>query len=98
MLFSEAYLSNTLFIMVGQTATMEIRPSPSASDNRNGNDVSGLDVLQSSQRRKVLDMVDELRKCGLDNDISLPQIVVCGDQSAGMIHLPLTTSHYDEKY
>ncbi|KAL1301931.1 hypothetical protein AAFC00_002392 [Neodothiora populina] len=40
-------------------------------------------MLQSSQRRKVLDMVDELRKCGLDHDMSLPQIVVCGDQSAG---------------
>jgi GTPase SAR1 family protein len=31
----------------------------------------------------VLDIVSQLRKCGLNSVLSLPQIVVCGDQSAG---------------
>ncbi|GAB7347738.1 hypothetical protein MBLNU459_g5290t1 [Dothideomycetes sp. NU459] len=44
---------------------------------------SGLEGLQSSQQRALLDAVDELRNCGIENDLSLPQLVVCGDQSAG---------------
>lgn len=31
----------------------------------------------------MLDVVSQLRKCGLNSVLSLPQIVVCGDQSAG---------------
>lgn len=31
----------------------------------------------------MLDIVAQLRKCGLDSVISLPQLVVCGNQSAG---------------
>lgn len=45
--------------------------------------VAALDALQSSEQRQVLDTVSELRKCGLDSVLSLPQLVVCGDQSAG---------------
>ncbi|KAK4618312.1 Dynamin-related protein 4C [Fulvia fulva] len=43
----------------------------------------GIDTLQCSRQRKVLDTVDKLRTCGLGSEISLPQLVVCGDQSAG---------------
>lgn len=70
--------------MVLESTTMAYRPMSSAAGHQNGSEASQLEALQSSQQRKVLDMVDELRKCGLDRDISLPQIVVCGDQSAGM--------------
>lgn len=44
---------------------------------------AALDALQSSEQRQVLDTVSQLRKCGLDSVLSLPQLVVCGDQSAG---------------
>lgn len=33
--------------------------------------------------RPMLDLVDNLRELGIDHDISLPSIVVVGDQSAG---------------
>ena len=42
-----------------------------------------LKALQSKQQQQVLDTVDQLRKCGLESILSLPQLVVCGDQSAG---------------
>ncbi|KAL8387043.1 hypothetical protein RB595_010199 [Gaeumannomyces hyphopodioides] len=44
---------------------------------------SSLEGLQTDEQRRVLDTVSEVRKCGLDTVLSLPQIVVCGDQSAG---------------
>lgn len=42
-----------------------------------------LEALQSEEQRRVLDTVSAIRKCGLDTVLSLPQIVVCGDQSSG---------------
>jgi len=44
---------------------------------------SSLEGLQSAEQRKVLNIVDQLRQCGLESTLSLPQLVVCGDQSAG---------------
>ncbi|KXT17035.1 hypothetical protein AC579_4352 [Pseudocercospora musae] len=44
---------------------------------------ASLDHLQSEEYRRILDMVDRLRTCGLDSILPLPQLVVCGDQSAG---------------
>ena len=44
---------------------------------------SSLEGLQSVEQRNVLNIIDQLRKCGLESTLSLPQIVVCGDQSAG---------------
>lgn len=44
---------------------------------------SSLKDLQTDEQRKVLDIVTEVRKCGLDRILELPQLVVCGDQSAG---------------
>lgn len=44
---------------------------------------AALEALQTSEQRQVLDTVSELRRCGLDSVLSLPQLVVCGDQSAG---------------
>ena len=42
-----------------------------------------LEALQSREQGQVLDTVAEIRKCGLDTILDLPQLVVCGDQSAG---------------
>ena len=44
---------------------------------------SSLADLQSDEQRQVLDTVAQVRKCGLESILSLPQLVVCGDQSAG---------------
>lgn len=42
-----------------------------------------MDGLQTAEQRRVLETVAQLRKCGLESVLFLPQIVVCGDQSAG---------------
>ena len=44
---------------------------------------SSLEGLQSAEQRSVLNIVDQLRQYGLESTLSLPQLVVCGDQSAG---------------
>ena len=44
---------------------------------------SSLEGLQTDEQRRVLNIVAQLRKCGLESILSLPQLVVCGDQSAG---------------
>lgn len=44
---------------------------------------STLEELQTDEQRRILDTVSQVRKCGLESILSLPQIVVCGDQSAG---------------
>ncbi|KAG9556292.1 hypothetical protein KCU71_g8033, partial [Aureobasidium melanogenum] len=45
--------------------------------------LSNMEKLQNDDMRTVLDAVDELRAVGVNNIIPLPQIVACGDQSAG---------------
>lgn len=44
---------------------------------------ASLDALQTDDMRKIMDMVDKLRRMGLDGVLQLPQLVVCGDQSSG---------------
>ena len=44
---------------------------------------SSLEDLQTDEQRQILDTVAQVRKCGLESILSLPQLVVCGDQSAG---------------
>lgn len=44
---------------------------------------TSLESLQSDEQSRVLDTVQQLRKCGLEGFLPLPQLVVCGDQSAG---------------
>ena len=39
--------------------------------------------LQSSVQAELLDQIDKLRSKGVSRDISLPRLVVCGDQSSG---------------
>lgn len=40
-------------------------------------------TLQSKDHRDLLDIVDKLRSQGLGRYVDLPEIIVCGDQSAG---------------
>jgi hypothetical protein len=44
---------------------------------------ASLEALQSDDQRRVMDIVDRLRRTGLNGIVSLPQLVVCGDQSSG---------------
>ncbi|KAI5360336.1 putative dynamin stalk domain, dynamin, GTPase domain-containing protein [Septoria linicola] len=46
-------------------------------------DTTFLDGLQNQGVRTTLEAVDELQTCGLGDLLKLPEIVVCGDQSAG---------------
>lgn len=43
----------------------------------------GLDDLGSQDQLRLLDAVDSLRSQGISQLVSLPQIIVCGDQSSG---------------
>jgi GTP1/Obg family GTP-binding protein len=46
--------------------------------------VDTLDQLQTAEQVLLLDKIDELRNKGLSHHgISLPQLIVCGDQSSG---------------
>lgn len=44
---------------------------------------SSLDALQSEDQRRIMNVVDKLRRTGLSSVLQLPQLVVCGDQSSG---------------
>ncbi|KAF2860766.1 hypothetical protein K470DRAFT_276666 [Piedraia hortae CBS 480.64] len=44
---------------------------------------SSLSGLQNEDSRRIMDMVDKLRRGGLGGIIGLPQLVVSGDQSSG---------------
>ena len=42
-----------------------------------------LEDFQSDEQRSIFDTVSQIRKCGLEAVLPLPQIVVCGSQSSG---------------
>ena len=42
-----------------------------------------LHLLQSSDQSQLLDEIDNLRSQGISHYVSLPQLIVCGDQSSG---------------
>ncbi|KAI9759619.1 MAG: hypothetical protein M4579_002187 [Chaenotheca gracillima] len=46
-------------------------------------ELSGLNELDNDERVKVLGIIDQLRELGINEDLSLPQLVVVGDQSSG---------------
>lgn len=43
----------------------------------------GFVELQSKDHRDLLDIIDNLRSIGISSYVDLPEIIVCGDQSAG---------------
>jgi GTP1/Obg family GTP-binding protein len=57
--------------------------APPVSINPDAVTTSSLEALQSEDQRKVMDIVDKLRRTGLHGIVELPQLVVCGDQSSG---------------
>lgn len=64
-----------------QTPISDDAQSPAETEKVNI--ISPLENLQTGEQTRVLDTVAEVRKCGLESIVSLPQLVVCGDQSAG---------------
>lgn len=56
---------------------------PSTPVDLDGITTTSLEALQPDGQRKILDIVDDLRRQGLSGDVELPQLVVCGDQSSG---------------
>ncbi|PQE04988.1 interferon-induced GTP-binding Mx protein [Rutstroemia sp. NJR-2017a BBW] len=62
-------------------ATSQTPPPPFVEDQFQV--TNSLEDLQTEEQRRVLNTVSELRKCGLESVLPLPQLVVCGDQSAG---------------
>ncbi|KAI9096888.1 P-loop containing nucleoside triphosphate hydrolase protein [Phlyctochytrium arcticum] len=48
-----------------------------------GFSADALSTLQSAQQLEILNAMDQLRTYGVSEYVSLPQLVVCGDQSAG---------------
>ncbi|KAL4994952.1 P-loop containing nucleoside triphosphate hydrolase protein [Aspergillus recurvatus] len=45
--------------------------------------LSGMDSLDNDSRVRVLGIIDKLRELGVSETVSLPQLVVVGDQSSG---------------
>ena len=52
-------------------------PSPSATVT------SGLKSLQTTEEKRLFDIVDKIRTFDIHHELSLPQLVVCGSQSSG---------------
>lgn len=73
--------------MASPTETLEGSESSESSENdwtaldfpRIGNDLG----LQSSRTSQRLNQIDRVRANGVGDHVALPQLVVCGDQSAG---------------
>ncbi|KAF3098475.1 hypothetical protein TWF102_006036 [Orbilia oligospora] len=61
------------------SSTTSVAPAPPLDDLN----TASLEALQDDGQRKILDVVDNLKRIGLSNVLSLPQLVVCGDQSSG---------------
>ncbi len=47
-----------------------------------------MEALQSENHRNLPDIIGNLRSKGVSRYVDLPQIVVCGDQSAGKSSVP----------
>lgn len=59
-------------------------PCESTAESSTGLSINPtVETLQTEEQRRVLDTITQVRKCGLESILSLPQIVVCGSQSAG---------------
>lgn len=46
-------------------------------------DSNSMSKLCSADQLELLNVIDNLRLQGISNYVSLPQIIVCGDQSSG---------------
>lgn len=50
---------------------------------KNTSHTDSLHLLQSADHLQLLDEIDKLRSHGISHYVSLPQLIVCGDQSSG---------------
>ncbi|KAK8008225.1 Interferon-induced GTP-binding protein Mx, partial [Apiospora marii] len=48
-----------------------------------GSALPAMDALQSARSKKRINQIDQVRSYGVGDIVSLPQLVVCGDQSTG---------------
>lgn len=69
--------------MATSNANGAFEPSHDRTNGAQAITTSSLDALQSKDSRKVMDIVDKLRRSGLGGILQLPQLVVSGDQSSG---------------
>ena len=46
-------------------------------------EITKLSALRSAEQLSLLDEINKLRRSGISDHVSLPQIAVCGDQSSG---------------
>ena len=70
-------------IVKQETADGQTSHQHDPSQKKEVNINTSIEDLQTDEQRRVLDTVAQVRKCGLESILSLPQLVVCGDQSAG---------------
>jgi ribosome biogenesis GTPase A len=69
--------SSPVFFEASSTRTTILKDAHATEPNT-------LDQLQTAEQVLLLDKIDELRNKGLSHHgISLPQLIVCGDQSSG---------------
>ena len=54
-----------------------------AASSVNGIDPVSLEELQNAEQRRIVNIVGQVRKCGLDSFLALPELVISGDQSVG---------------
>jgi hypothetical protein len=68
--------------MASDTASDTV-PGPSTPQESQDLEMKAYEALEGPQVRQVFDTVDSLQRFGLSPYISLPQIIVVGDQSSG---------------
>ncbi|KAI5841700.1 dynamin family protein-like protein [Tricharina praecox] len=77
--------TNSLVAIDAPTPAGTPPPSPGRDRERDRKTVvtRTLNSLQSEEQLKLLNEIDKLRSHGVNDFVSLPQLVVCGDQSSG---------------
>ena len=64
--------------------------------NLDGEEFSISKDLQSVDQKRLLDIIDNLRDYGVGSFIDLPQLIVCGIQSAGKSSVMVRNNNMDK--